>query len=189
MSNSQVFYEATPNPQAMKFIVTEQIANETAFFDDPQKSQRSPLATKLFGFPWASAVMVGPNFVTVTKQDWVEWSIIADPLSSLIAEHIERKEGVLLNAADAPADLADRGITADDSDVVKQIKRILNAEIRPAVAMDGGDIEFANYSDGILSIHMKGACSGCPSSTMTLKQGIETRMREAIPEIKEVIAI
>jgi Fe-S cluster biogenesis protein NfuA len=185
----QVYYEATPNPQAMKFVLTEQIANESAFFDDPQKAQRSPLATKLFGFPWASAIMVGPNFVTVTKQDWVDWSIIADPLSSLIAEHIDRKEGVLLNAADATADVTERGVLSDDSPIVKQIKRILNAEIRPAVAMDGGDIEFAKYEDGVLSIYMKGACSGCPSSTLTLKQGIETRMREAIPEIKEVISI
>ncbi|MEK6556363.1 MAG: NifU family protein [Bdellovibrionota bacterium] len=189
MSKVEVYYEATPNPQAMKFVLTEQIANETAYFDDPQKAQRSPLATKLFGFPWASAIMVGPNFVTVTKQDWVEWQILADPLSSLIAEHIDRNEGVLLNASDVPEDQANRGILSDDSLIVKEIKRILNTEIRPAVAMDGGDIEFANYADGVLSIHMKGACSGCPSSTMTLKQGIETRMREALPEIKEVISI
>lgn len=189
MSKVEVYYESTPNPQAMKFVITEMIANETAYFDDPQKAQRSPLATKLFGFPWASAIMVGPNFVTVTKQEWVEWKILADPLSSLIAEHIERKEGVLLNPADVPADRATEGISENDSEVVQKIKRILNTEIRPAVAMDGGDIEFAKYEDNVLYVHMKGSCSGCPSSTMTLKQGIEVRMKEALPEIKEVVAV
>jgi Fe-S cluster biogenesis protein NfuA len=179
---SQVFYEATPNPQAMKFVVTTQIASETAFFDDAQKALRSPLATKLFGFPWAAAVMIGPNFVTITKQEWVEWSVLADPLASLIEEHLERKEGVLL-------DEKDLGKSNDDTAVVHQIKQILNTQIRPAVAMDGGDIAFNRFENGVVYIHMQGACAGCPSSTMTLKQGIEARLKEAIPEIKEVVAL
>lgn len=192
MEKAQVFYEATPNPQAMKFNITKQIASETVAFDDPQKSFRSPLALKIFGFPWASAVMIGPTYVTITKQEWVEWSILADPLSSLIEEHLERGEDVLL-AADAAApgsrDIASEGINENDPPVVKQIKTIINTEIRPAVAMDGGDIVFDRYENNVVYIHMRGACSGCPSSTLTLKQGIEVRLKEAIPEISEVVSI
>lgn len=192
MEKAQVFYEATPNPQAMKFIVTKKIADETVSFDDPQKAIRSPLASKIFGFPWASAVMIGPTFVTITKQDWVEWSILADPLSSLIEEHLERNEDVLLSAdSNSPAtrDVANEGVNEDDSEVVKKIKRILNTEVRPAVAMDGGDIAFDRYVDNVVYVHMRGSCAGCPSSTMTLKQGIEVRLKEAIPEIAEVVSI
>jgi Fe-S cluster biogenesis protein NfuA len=181
MSN-QVFYESTPNPQAMKFVITKKIADETAFFDDPQKALRSPLASKLFGFPWAQAVMIGPNFVTITKQEWVEWNILADPLASLIDEHLERGEEVLL---------AENTIVegSDDSPVVQKIKHILNTEIRPAVAMDGGDIVFHKYENNIVYLYMQGSCAGCPSSTMTLKQGIEVRLKEALPEISEVVAL
>lgn len=192
MEKAQVFYEATPNPQAMKFNVTKQIASETVAFDDPQKAIRSPLASKIFGFPWASAVMIGPTFVTITKQDWVEWAILADPLSSLIEEHLERNEDVLFSAdtsSPEKRDIANEGVNEDDSDVVKQIKRILNTEIRPAVAMDGGDIAFDRYADNVVYVHMRGSCAGCPSSTMTLKQGIEVRLKEAIPEIIEVVSI
>ena len=90
----QVWYEATPNPQSMKFLVDQPIADESVQFDDPVKAERSPLAAKIFGFPWTSAVFVGPNFVTVTKQDWVDWETLAAPLSGLISEHLER--GVVL---------------------------------------------------------------------------------------------
>lgn len=179
---NQVFYEATPNPQAMKFVITKNIANETVYFDDPQKAMRSPLASKLFGFPWAQAVMIGPNFVTVTKQDWVDWTVLADPLASLIGEHLERGEDVLL-----PEAAIDQN--SDESPAVQTIKHVLDKEIRPAVAMDGGDIVFNRYEDGIVYLYMQGACSGCPSSTMTLKQGIEARLKEVLPEIKEVVAL
>lgn len=186
----QVFYEATPNPQAMKFILTKNVAEETVYFDDPQKALRSPLATKLFGFPWASAVMIGPNFVTITKQEWVEWSVLADPLASLIEEHIERGEPVLLPKADVSALGADgNSVSGDDSPVVQKIKHVINTEIRPAVAMDGGDIVFHKYENNVVYLYMQGACSGCPSSTMTLKQGIEARLKEAVPEVVEVVAM
>lgn len=183
MANSlTVTYESTPNPNSMKFVVGKMIADETISFDDPQKSTRSPLASKLFGFAWVQSVMVGPNFVTVTKQNWVEWPQLADPLSDLIAEHIDRNEGVLLDQTSLVTN-------ENDSPVVQQIKKILDEEIRPAVAMDGGDIVFDRYEDNKLYLHMVGACSGCPSSTITLKDGIETRLKAALPEIIEVISI
>lgn len=187
MSNVQVFYEATPNPQSMKFIVTETIAEESLNIPDFQAAYRSPLAQKLFGFPWTAGVYIGPNFVTISKQDWVEWETLAEPLSELIREHIENREPVLIQAS---ADQTpESGIEENDSETVKLIKTVLNTEIRPAVAMDGGDILFHKYEDQILYLHMQGACSGCPSSTMTLKQGIEVRLKEVVPEIQEVVAI
>lgn len=183
MSDIQVLYESTPNPQSMKFVVTEMITtNESLDCQDSISAMRSPLAQKLFGFPWAESVFIGPNFVTVTKQDWVDWDIIADPLSHLIKEHIESGSPVLLpnqehiNQVDETA----------DSDVVKKIKFILNNEVRPAVAMDGGDIVFQRFEEGIVYVYMQGACAGCPSSTITLKQGIEARLCEAIAEVKGV---
>lgn len=189
----EVFYEATPNPQAMKFNMASIISDESIFFDDPTKTTRSPLAQKLFGFPWMKAVFISPNSVTITKQDWVEWSVLADPLSELLAEHIERGEGVLLPAsASVVAKSGENGGRTDghnDSEAVKKIKEILERDIRPAVAMDGGDIVFSHYEDNRLYLHMQGACSGCPSSAMTLKDGIETRLKQEIPELIEVISI
>lgn len=180
-----VFYEATPNPQSMKFVVTAQIAHESVNFASAAETARSPLAKKLFGFPWAVGVFIGSNFVTVTKQEWVDWDVLAEPLSGLIKEHLERGEPVLLAAAAG----ADSDEDPNDSPVVRQIKQILREEIRPAVAMDGGDIVFEKYENGRVFLHMHGACSGCPSSTMTLKDGIETRLKESIPEIEEVVAV
>jgi Fe-S cluster biogenesis protein NfuA len=183
MNDLQVFYEATPNPQSLKFLVTAQVASEAVNFTAAAEAARSPLARKIFGFPWAAGVYIGPNFVTVTKQDWVDWDILAEPLSELIKEHLERGEPVLLASVEPEEDVS------NDSPIVRQIKEILRQEIRPAVAMDGGDIIFEKYENGRLYLHMQGACSGCPSSAYTLKEGIETRMREAIPEIQEVVAL
>lgn len=182
MSKVEVYYEATPNPQTMKFFLGQQITEENLNVDSVEQSGRSPLAQKLFGFPWMAGVFIGPNFVSITKQDWVDWSVLADPLCDLIAEHVSEGEPVIL-----PADSAEE--STDDSVTVREIKKILNEEIRPAVAMDGGDIVFGRYENQVLYLRMQGACSGCPSSMITLKEGIEKRMQERIPEIKEVVAL
>lgn len=179
-----VIYEATPNPDSMKFVVTQQICEQSLQYDEPSATQNSPLASKIFGFPWAAGVMIGPNFVTVTKQDWVDWDILADPLSNLIKEHIENNEPVYLEIEKTASDILD-----DDDDIVVKIKTILNNEIRPMVAMDGGDIVFSRYEDNTVYVHMKGACVGCPSATATLKQGVEARLMQALPEIKEVVSL
>lgn len=193
-----VIFEATPNPQTMKFIVTDRvIASETVQFKNAEDSRRSPLARKLFGFPWAAGVLVGPNFITVTKQEWVDWQVLAEPLANLIEEHITSKEVVLLppleqtpgsSTAKSAAPVSHSSLQ-DDSAVVQQIKAILDNEIRPAVAQDGGDVSFYKFEDGRLYLEMHGSCQGCPSATMTLKEGIEVRMRERIPEIVEVLSI
>lgn len=185
MSDIDVFYEATPNPQSMKFVITQQIADNSVNFVKDTGAANSPLATKLFGFPWASEVFIGPQFVTVTKEDWVEWDMLADPLSNLIKEHLLNGEPVLVETVSTTAEEDD----PNDPEIVRNIKKVLNSEIRPAVAMDGGDIVFAKYEEGLLSLHMRGACAGCPSSMITLKQGIEARLQELFPEIKEVVAL
>jgi Fe-S cluster biogenesis protein NfuA len=186
MNNSQpisVNVESTPNPQTLKFNFSQKLVAEP--FDCPtaQEAEKSPLAAKIFGFPWTQSVFLGQDFVSVTKQDWVDWEILAEPLAQLIQEHIQ--EGGAL--------YVDNKISTDvdqsDPPIVQEIKRLLNKEIRPAVAYDGGDVGFVSYDEGKLYLQFKGSCSGCPSKSVTLKEGIEVRIREMIPEVQEVIGI
>lgn len=181
--SQKVTFENTPNPATLKFLLQRQVTEES--FDCPtaQEAERSPLAAKLFGFPWTSSVFVGQDFITVTKQDWVEWDLLAEPLTGLIQEHLDKGEPVVVKVQATSEE------SADDTPMVRQIKNLLNTEIRPVVALDGGDIVFNKYENNILYIHMRGACAGCPSSTATLKDGIETRMKEVFPEIQEVVSI
>jgi Fe-S cluster biogenesis protein NfuA len=181
---NKVTFEPTPNPATMKFLLHQEVADDG--FDCPtaQDADRSPLAAKIFGFPWTSSVYVGTNFITVTKQEWVDWELLAQPLTGLIQEHMDRNEPIVVkNIVSLDED------DANDTPMVKQIKGVLNREIRPVVALDGGDIVFHKYEGNILYVHMKGACAGCPSSQATLKEGIEVRMKELFPEIQEVVAI
>lgn len=189
MSDVQVFYQATPNPDSMKFIVDRVIASETVQFNAGDKATQSPLAAKILGFPWAAGVLIGSNFVTVAKQNWVEWQILADPLSDLIREHVMGGLPVLLPSEGPSTGPSGDEDQPDDSPIVRQIKKILREEIKPAVAMDGGDITFNRFENGRVFLAMHGSCSGCPSSAMTLKEGIETRLKAAVPEVIEVIAV
>ncbi len=202
MNQPAVRFEATPNPQTFRFSADALLGKQPgqAFTEKPvdfknaAEAQFSPLAKKLFGFPWAAGVYIGRDFITVTKQDWVDWDIIAEPLAGLIEEHLE--SGAPVVTVRKVEDTASASNSSDptaaqdgDSAAVIEIKRVLNEEIRPMVAQDGGDIEFSKYEDGIVYLHMQGSCAGCPSSTMTLKMGIETRLQEAVPEIREVVSI
>lgn len=177
-----VQFESTPNPATLKFNLGMQITESGFNCPSVDETDRSPLANKIFGFPWTSAVYVGTDFITVTKADWVDWEILAEPLSSLIQEHVDRGEPIVI-------DLNNTEVTYNDTDIVKQIKQVLNTEVRPAVAQDGGDILFVKYENNNVYVHMQGACSGCPSSTETLKYGIEARLKELFPEINEVVAL
>ncbi len=183
-SQSQVAIETTPNPSTLKFKFQFQVTNDGFECPTIQDTERSPLAAKIFGFPWTASVYIGPDFITVTKQDWVEWSYLAEPLAGLIQEHIDSGQAIALQAVAPDVDPHE-----NDSPVVRQIKNVINTEIRPVVALDGGDIVFSKYEDHIVYLHMKGACAGCPSSAATLKDGIEVRLKEAIPEIREVVSI
>ncbi|MFN7454241.1 MAG: NifU family protein [Pseudobdellovibrionaceae bacterium] len=183
--NVQVTIESTPNPATLKFNLNTQIVESGIDFPTAQETDRSPLAAKLFGFPWTAGVYLGPQFVSVTKQDWVDWDVLAEPLAGLIKEHLERGEGILSEAVEVQGNEFEES----DTDEIKQIKTILAREIRPVVALDGGDVVFAKYEDQVLYIQMKGSCSGCPSSQATLKEGIEVRFKELMPSIKEVRAV
>lgn len=182
MTEQKVSFESTPNPATLKFHLHQKFTEEGFDCANPSEAERSPLASKIFGFPWTSSVYVGPDFITVTKQDWVDWEVLASPLANLIQEHLNNNEPVVISLAATEVD-------ENDTPIVKEIKGALNREIRPVVALDGGDIVFHKFENGILYIHMRGSCAGCPSSTATLKQGIEVRMRELFPEITEVLAV
>jgi Fe-S cluster biogenesis protein NfuA len=186
MTNNDVTvtYEPTPNPNTMKFNFQFQFQDEGFECKSFDEADRSPLAQKLFGFPWMASVFLGTDSISVTKQDWVDWIILAKPLANLIQEHLQ--SGAPLVVIKASADIDS---DANDSEIVKKIKSIIKNEIQPVVALDGGQIVFDRFEDGILSVQMKGSCSGCPSSTATLKDGIEVRMRELLPEVKEVVAV
>lgn len=179
----KVTYENTPNPATLKFNFASKITDTVSDYPNVESTDTSPLAAKIFGFPWVSSVFIGQDFMTITKQDWVEWSVLAQPLSGLLSEHISSGQPVFVQKVTDPE------ASENDSPIVKQIKKVLKEEIRPVVAMDGGDVVFSKYEDNILYIQMKGACNGCPSSQATLKDGIEVRLKEAIPEIKAVEAI
>ena len=183
----KVSYENTPNPATLKFNLPFEVTVVGFECASAQDTDRSPLAAKIFGFPWTQSVFVGPNYLTITKQDWVDWNVLAEPLSGLIQEHLERGEPVVVEVADMMADDGDEN--ENDSPIVKNIKALLNREIRPVVALDGGDITFAKFENDVVYLRMKGACAGCPSSQATLKDGIEVRLKDAFPQIKEVVAV
>lgn len=181
----EVSIAPTPNPATMMFQFSQSLLDQGHDFPNAQEAERSPLAAKIFGFPWAASVYLGPDFVSVTKQDWVDWEILAEPLAGLIREHLAANLPLLILESDTSSTDED----PSDSDIVRRIKRALARDVRPVVAMDGGDVAFAKFEEGKLFLHMKGSCAGCPSKSVTLKQGIETRMRELFPEILEVVSL
>ncbi len=198
-----VSYEATPNPNSQKFMVNRKISDQNHEFKRNDLNATSPLARKLFGFPWVDAVFIGSDFVSITKQDWVDWETLSDALASLITEHIEDDLGVIVHPKPStPLDSKATGeapersgaekshaLDPSDSSEVQLIKKILDSDIRPAVAMDGGDVMFHKYENKVLHLHMHGACNGCPSSTYTLKTGIASKLREHIPDLLDVEAV
>ena len=173
----------TPNPQAKKFIFNTQLVKEPVEFVDGMSANASPLASKIFGFPWASSVYIGENFISVTKQDWVDWELLQEPVSQLLLDHIKSGEPILVESS-----IKSEDVLESDTEDVKKIKTIINRDIRPFVAMDGGDIMFNKYEDHIVYVAMRGACSGCPSSQATLKDGVERLLKQALPEIQGVVA-
>lgn len=191
-AETTIFVESTPNPQSMKFTVSHSIANENWETSSINSAGRSPLAQKILGFPWATKVFIGNNFITITKEDWVDWDVIQEPLCQLIKEHIESKQTVLhpepIKNTQTQSD-TDKTVSGKDAHIIQQIKQILQKDIQPAVAMDGGFISFAGYENGVVFLKMQGACSGCPSASLTLKQGVETHLKNHISEVQQVVAL
>jgi len=155
----------------------------TADFADAESAQRSPLAKRLFAVDGVTGVFFGSDFVSVAKRDDKEWYVLKPAVLGAIMEHFTAGDPLLL--ADDAADAAPAG---EDSEIVQTIKELLDTRVRPAVAQDGGDIVFKGFEDGVVYLHMQGACAGCPSSTATLKMGIENLLKHYIPEVAEVRA-
>jgi Fe-S cluster biogenesis protein NfuA len=179
--------EFTPNPNTLKFVVDRPLLERgAANFVDVSKAGLSPLAGTLFGVPGVAAVMIGTNFVTITRAPQGDWDVLAEKVPLLLEEYLKSGKPIMDPSwkaeVSAPA-------TGGDSSVETRIKEVLDNEIRPAVAMDGGDITFGRYEDGIVYLHLQGSCSQCPSSVATLKMGVETRLKEVVPEIKEVVQV
>jgi Fe-S cluster biogenesis protein NfuA len=175
--------ESTPNPATLKFIPGEVVlAAGTADFPDAEAAAASPLARRIFAVEGVSAVFLGTDFVTVTKAAEVAWEHVKPAILGAVMEHYQSGDAVMEGAAQSGHQHHD----GPDSDIVRQIMELLDTRVRPAVAQDGGDITFHGFERGVVYLHMKGACAGCPSSTLTLKMGIENLLRHYIPEVTEV---
>lgn len=185
-SGDPIRLEFTPNPNTLKYVLGRQLLPRgTANFTDRGAAETSPLPQRLFEVPGVSAVMVGPSFVTVTMNAEADAAALNDGVHTALHAH--------LDSGEHPVDptVLEQGAAGagDDSAAVRRIREIIEEEVRPAVAMDGGDITFERFQDGIVYVFMKGSCSSCPSSTATLKMGIESRLREEVPEVIEVVQI
>lgn len=176
--------EQTPNPATLKFLPGRMVMESgTANFPSAEGASRSPLAERLFGVEGVTGVFLGSDFVTVTKEAGCEWHVLKPAILGVIMEHFTAGRPVINDEAPASTEGAE-----EDDEIVAQIKELLETRVRPAVAQDGGDIIFRGFEDGIVYLHMQGSCSGCPSSTATLKAGIENMLRHYVPEVVEVRA-
>lgn len=177
--------ETTPNPATLKFLPGEIVLDSgTADFPASDSAAGSPLARRIFGVPGVTGVFLGRDFVTVTKADDQPWDHLKPSILGAIMEHFQSGAPALERQADEAGGHASHD--GPDADIVVQIKELLDTRVRPAVAQDGGDITFHGFDRGVVYLHMQGACAGCPSSTLTLKMGIENLLRHYIPEVIEV---
>ncbi len=175
--------EGTPNPATLKFLPGRDVMGAgTADFAGPDLATRSPLATALFALPGVARVFFGGDFVTVTKNDLSDWQSLRPQVLGVLVEHFVAGRPVVEGQDDA----VDEDVAPEDQEIVDQIKELLDTRVRPAVAGDGGDIVFRGYREGVVRLHMQGACSGCPSSSATLKHGIENMLRHYVPEVTSV---
>lgn len=194
-----IYAESTPNPSSMKFVANQLLINDgaTAQYLSKSETQGSPLAAKLFEFPFVKAVFLASNFVTVTKTDTVAWEEITLELRDFIRTYIADGNAVVTELPKQEVAVDNTFTTkkevftehkAPDNEIEVKIIEILEQYIRPAVEGDGGSITFRGYNDGIVTVQLRGACSGCPSSTVTLKAGIEGLLKRMIPDVKEVVS-
>ena len=183
--------EATPNPATLKFLPGRVVLPEGTFeAKDADAAARSPLAQRLFDVPGVAGVYFGHDFISVTKADGVnEWPQVKPALLGAIMEHFQSGVPVMAEGAAEAEDDAEEFYDAADHDTVVTIKDLLETRVRPAVAGDGGDITFRGYKEGVVYLEMKGACSGCPSSTATLRHGVQNLFKHFLPEIREVQAV
>ena len=175
--------EVTPNPSSLKFLPGKIVMEKgTADFRNAEAAKRSPLALNLFKVDGVEGVFFGSDFIAITKNDHHEWQMLKPSISETIIEYYKSGAAILLQGEEDKADTSN----TEDNEAVIKIKEIIDTKVRPAVAKDGGDIIFQSFDNGIVYLHMQGSCSGCPSSTATLKAGIENMLKHYIPEVREV---
>ena len=183
--------ESTPNPATLKFLPGREVMGEGAVadFPDTAAAARSPLAAALFAIPSVARVFFGADFISVTKSDGDDWQHMKPAILGAIMEHFTQGKP-LIEGSVAEGD-EETAYTGEEAEIVDQIKELIETRVRPAVANDGGDIIFKGYdgATGIVSLHMRGSCAGCPSSTITLKNGIENMLRHYVPEVNAVEAV
>jgi len=190
-----LYTEQTPNPETLKFVTNRMLYKGTADFRTAELAKDwSPLATALFEMPYVKGVYVCNNFVTISKEFNYLWDDIMLKTKAFIKEYVEN-EGVVINEgfAEEMAKIEEENgagyqYSGDEKELVKKIKALLDTHVKPAVEMDGGNIEFKSFDKGVVTVVMQGACSGCPSSTVTLKSGIEGMLKRMIPEVTEVVS-
>ena len=184
-----IYTEMTPNPETMKFVANKLLyPGKSIDFPDAESAGPSPLASELFAFPFIKAVFIASNFVTLTKTVETEWNDVIPSVREFLKQYLEEGKPIINEEELAALKPQTNQSDADDTDVVKRIKELLDNYVRPAVEMDGGAIQFRSYDDGVVNLMLQGSCSGCPSSMITLKAGIEGMMKRMIPEVKEVVA-
>ena len=185
-----IYTEMTPNPETMKFVANKLLyPGKSIDFPDEASAKPSPLAVELFSFPFIRGVFIMANFITLTKTPDTDWMDVIPSIKAFLKEYLEDNRPII-NEEEivVTKTAATNEVSADDSDVVKRIKELLENYVKPAVEMDGGAIQFKDYHEGTVKLMLQGSCSGCPSSMITLKAGIEGMMKRMIPEVKEVVA-
>jgi Fe-S cluster biogenesis protein NfuA len=186
----QINAEITPNPNTLKFNVGRTLVETGSLnFPDREKGKGVLLAESLFSIDSVLGVMIGHDFVTVTKRPESGWQTLAAPIIEKLKFLLASGKTLVPGDAASSTAAASDGHAAGGGEIERKIREILDAEIRPAVAMDGGDITFYGYENGVVTLHLQGSCSHCPSSIMTLKMGVENRLKSLIPEIREVVQV
>jgi Fe-S cluster biogenesis protein NfuA len=183
-----IYTEMTPNPETMKFVANKLLyPGKSIDFPDESTAAPSPLAKELFAFPFIRSVFIASNFVTLSKTPDTQWEDVIPTVREFLKQYLEEGK-VVINEDQIIKRSENNTVNADDTDVVKRIKELLENYVKPAVEMDGGAISYKGYENGTVKLMMQGSCSGCPSSMITLKAGIEGMMKRMIPEVKEVVA-
>jgi len=190
-----LYTETTPNPESLKFVINRMLYRGTADFREEDLAREwSPMAAELFALPYVKGVYISNNFVTISKEVNYGWEDIMLKLKDFIKKYVEDEKPVILDGfAEAMARIeAERGVSyeysEEDGEIVKKVKDLIDTYVKPAVEMDGGNIEFLSYDKGTVCVLLQGSCSGCPSSTITLKAGIEGMLKRMVPEVKEVVS-
>ena len=188
MNNLNIYIESNPNPNSLKFVTNIMLVDEGIVKDYPdiQSAEDSPLAKKLFDFNYVKRVFIMSNFITITKSEKFSWEEIKLDLRDFIKKYIEEEKEIISKAKKQSSVKSES--ESESNNIDEKIKNILEEYIKPAVEQDGGAIDFESFDNGRVTVSLKGACSGCPSSTLTLKSGIENLLKRFIPEVKEVVA-